>query len=174
MSSKREIDKGLLSNIIRHTDAHNRVREEREMWRLYEQEKRAPSRRRDRRHSDESLLTRYRHRDSLRRRRKDDKDEEDSFHWTRKLMEMEEDDPTRWGHSGYKELHPEEFGLPSAAREKSPPKTKKLKKDKKRKKKSSSKTKKKKKRKKEEKDTDTEYSTEEEDSSSYNSPNTDR
>ena len=32
-----------------------------------------------------------------------------SNYWTRKLMKMEESDPFRWGHSGYKEQHPNEF-----------------------------------------------------------------
>lgn len=30
-------------------------------------------------------------------------------YWTRKLMKMEDTDPFRWGHSGYKEQHPSEF-----------------------------------------------------------------
>jgi hypothetical protein len=32
-----------------------------------------------------------------------------SFFWTQQLMEMELNDPDRWGHSGYKDLYPEEF-----------------------------------------------------------------
>jgi len=32
-----------------------------------------------------------------------------SSYWTKKLMKVEEDDPDRWGHAGYKELYPEEF-----------------------------------------------------------------
>uniref|UniRef100_A0A1X7SGD7 Uncharacterized protein n=1 Tax=Amphimedon queenslandica TaxID=400682 RepID=A0A1X7SGD7_AMPQE len=48
--------------------------------------------------------------DSL-RERPDDTDEEEtsSTYWTRQLMKVEENDPDRWGHSGYKELYPEEF-----------------------------------------------------------------
>ena len=32
-----------------------------------------------------------------------------SDYWTRELVKAEEADPFRWGHSGYKEQHPEEF-----------------------------------------------------------------
>lgn len=32
-----------------------------------------------------------------------------SNYWTKKLMKLEESDTLRWGHSGYKEHHPDEF-----------------------------------------------------------------
>ncbi|CAJ1065233.1 uncharacterized protein NKAPD1 isoform X2 [Xyrichtys novacula] len=36
-------------------------------------------------------------------------DDRDARYWTRKLYEFEAKDPERWGHSGFKELYPEEF-----------------------------------------------------------------
>ncbi|XP_015759048.1 PREDICTED: uncharacterized protein C11orf57-like [Acropora digitifera] len=33
---RKFIDKGLLKNVIRHTDAHNKIQEEGEMWKQYE------------------------------------------------------------------------------------------------------------------------------------------
>lgn len=58
---------------------------------------------------------------------------EQSNYWNRKLMEIEEKDPDRWGHSGYKELYPEEFtdACPSAKKRKKLDKAKKHKKHKK-------------------------------------------
>ncbi|XP_072547290.1 uncharacterized protein NKAPD1 isoform X2 [Salminus brasiliensis] len=38
-----------------------------------------------------------------------ERDEREARYWTRKLYEFEENDPDRWGHSGFKELYPEEF-----------------------------------------------------------------
>ncbi|XP_062376930.1 NKAP domain containing 1 isoform X3 [Sardina pilchardus] len=38
-----------------------------------------------------------------------DRDEREARYWTRKLYEFEANDPDRWGHSGFKELYPEEF-----------------------------------------------------------------
>eukprot|EP00118_Oscarella_pearsei_P008859 m.47805 g.47805 ORF g.47805 m.47805 type:complete len:172 (+) comp33826_c0_seq5:32-547(+) len=147
---KKAIDKGLLSNIMRHTDAHNRVREEREMWRQYEGDIRNPRRRRSLERTRPSRSRRRSYSDSPRRRRsrsRSRKRDEPSFYWTRELMKMEEEDPTRWGHSGYKELHPEEFGSKDKREDveidnKSSKKRKKKKKEKKRKKKSSGKRKK--------------------------------
>ncbi len=39
-------------------------------------------------------------------------------YWTRQLMKAEETDPFRWGHSGYKEQHPQEFKSSSSETEK--------------------------------------------------------
>ncbi|XP_067307875.1 NKAP domain containing 1 isoform X2 [Pseudorasbora parva] len=38
-----------------------------------------------------------------------ERDEREARYWTRKLYEFESNDPDRWGHSGFKELYPEEF-----------------------------------------------------------------
>ena len=32
-------------------------------------------------------------------------------HWTKELMKLEEKDPSRWGHTGYKELYPADFTI---------------------------------------------------------------
>jgi hypothetical protein len=37
------------------------------------------------------------------------KEEKHGNIYQRQLLQLEESDPTRWGHSGYKELHPEDF-----------------------------------------------------------------
>ncbi|CAN7944132.1 unnamed protein product [Ixodes pacificus] len=107
--------KDLLRNTISSVDHHNRVLEEQEMWRQWEleqgltmmvsdeaikahcaPEEPSPSsgRKRPRSHSSSG--------DSSQGAKR-------SFHWTRQLAMAKEADPDRWGHSGYKELYPEEF-----------------------------------------------------------------
>ncbi|XP_011406027.1 PREDICTED: uncharacterized protein C11orf57-like [Amphimedon queenslandica] len=106
---KGTVKKSVLRNYIRHADTHNRVQEEREMWRLrqLEQQTQLQSYHSKPRH----ILTRGRLLSDSLRERPDDTDEEEtsSTYWTRQLMKVEENDPDRWGHSGYKELYPEEF-----------------------------------------------------------------
>ncbi|AWO98815.1 Hypothetical protein SMAX5B_004538 [Scophthalmus maximus] len=43
------------------------------------------------------------------RERASEHDDREARYWTRKLYEFEANDPDRWGHSGFKELYPEEF-----------------------------------------------------------------
>lgn len=107
--------KDLLRNTISSVDHHNRVLEEQEMWRQWELEQgltmmvsdeaikahcapEEPSassgRKRPRSHSSSG--------DSNQEAKR-------SFHWTRQLAMAKETDPERWGHSGYRELYPEEF-----------------------------------------------------------------
>lgn len=38
-------------------------------------------------------------------------DDREARYWSRKLYEFEANDPDRWGHSGFKELYPEEFRI---------------------------------------------------------------
>ncbi|XP_062894363.1 NKAP domain containing 1 isoform X2 [Mobula hypostoma] len=64
--------KVLLRNVIRHTDAHNKIQEESEMWKIREKEKQASRMRFHRQRRPSASLP-------------------------------------GWGHSGYKELYPEEF-----------------------------------------------------------------
>ncbi|XP_043937099.1 uncharacterized protein NKAPD1 isoform X2 [Protopterus annectens] len=71
--SRVPLGKVLLRNVIRHTDAHNKIQEETEMWKMREIEKQSMT---------ESLKRKYRE---------------------------PSPDPSRWGHSGYMELYPEEF-----------------------------------------------------------------
>ncbi|XP_072094658.1 LOW QUALITY PROTEIN: uncharacterized protein NKAPD1 [Mobula birostris] len=115
--------KVLLRNVIRHTDAHNKIQEESEMWKIREKEKQASRMRfhRQRRPStslpgnrmrcdgydeeDDSHETNFAARKVLAA----PQDERESRYWTKKLYEFEASDPNRWGHSGYKELYPEEF-----------------------------------------------------------------
>lgn len=113
--SKQPLGKTLLRNVIRHTDAHNKIQEEMEMWKMRGWEVQASHHKhlpatecvRGRMHCDrvpdES-------RDQSRsRERVSDHDDREARYWTRKLYEFEANDPDRWGHSGFKELYPEEF-----------------------------------------------------------------
>uniref|UniRef100_W5M058 NKAP domain containing 1 n=1 Tax=Lepisosteus oculatus TaxID=7918 RepID=W5M058_LEPOC len=123
--SRVPMGKVLLRNVIRHTDAHNKVgqiQEESEMWKMREKERQTlgDHARWHRRKLDHDL--------SRGRMRCDGFDEEElpgdggaataqssegdvreARHWTKKLYEFEAGDPDRWGHSGFKELYPEEF-----------------------------------------------------------------
>uniref|UniRef100_A0A8C5KXQ3 NKAP domain containing 1 n=1 Tax=Jaculus jaculus TaxID=51337 RepID=A0A8C5KXQ3_JACJA len=75
--SRVPLGKVLLRNVIRHTDAHNKIQEESDMWKIRELEKQM----------------------------------EDAYHGTKRKMLPSS---SRWGHSGYKELYPEEFETDSS------------------------------------------------------------
>ncbi|KAK7156384.1 hypothetical protein R3I94_006445 [Phoxinus phoxinus] len=114
--SKVSVGKVLLRNVIRNTDAYNKIQEKSEMWKLRDLERQATSthfpKHRGHMHCDRNLddsegSTRDRLGD-----RKDvmsERDEREARYRTRKLYEFEANDPDRWGHSGFKELYPEEF-----------------------------------------------------------------
>ncbi|XP_055403963.1 uncharacterized protein NKAPD1 isoform X2 [Bubalus kerabau] len=120
--SRVPLGKVLLRNVIRHTDAHNKIQEESDMWKIRELEKQM----------DDAYRGTKRRRlpSSSSRMRSDGFDEEsqrdywrpkneicgaldDAFlkakSWNKKLYDYEANMPDRWGHSGYKELYPEEF-----------------------------------------------------------------
>ncbi|ROL53315.1 hypothetical protein DPX16_20425 [Anabarilius grahami] len=114
--SKVSMGKVLLRNVIRHTDAHNKIQEESEMWKLRDLERQATStnfpKNRGRMHCDRYLDdSEGSMRDRLGDKRDvmSERDEREARYWTRKLYEFEANDPDRWGHSGFKELYPEEF-----------------------------------------------------------------
>ncbi|XP_064387138.1 uncharacterized protein NKAPD1-like [Halichondria panicea] len=142
--------KSLLSNYIRHATTHNKIREERTMWNQRKLEL-----------SREDILPGWSERAARRRlplvrghlvsdmgssgeRCESDppraeSDSHSPYHWTRQLVKAEERDPYRWGHSGYKEQHPEEFVSSSnEAAEATPTSTKKKKSKRKRVKRESS------------------------------------
>lgn len=116
--------KVLLRNVIRHTDAHNKIQEESEMWKLRGMEKQSSSSQaskprwmtgshlarssmhcdRDMDDSEGSARDRLGEKVGL-----SERDEREARYWSRKLYEFEANDPDRWGHSGFKELYPEEF-----------------------------------------------------------------
>ncbi|XP_061915921.1 NKAP domain containing 1 isoform X2 [Entelurus aequoreus] len=102
--SKQTLGKKYLRNIIRHTDAHNKIQEETEMWKMRDMEVNHVS--------DEKTTRGHMHCDrmSYQSRVSSDHDDREARYWTRKLYEFEDNDPDRWGHSGFKELYPEEFG----------------------------------------------------------------
>ncbi|XP_036416627.1 uncharacterized protein NKAPD1 [Colossoma macropomum] len=122
--AKVPMGKVLLRNVIRHTDAHNKIQEESEMWKLRDMELQTSSAQaskhrwmtsghlaRSNMHCDRYLDdSEGSARDRLGERKcLSEKDEREARYWTRKLYEFEANDPDRWGHSGFKELYPEEF-----------------------------------------------------------------
>ncbi|XP_047246710.1 NKAP domain containing 1 isoform X2 [Girardinichthys multiradiatus] len=113
--SKQPLGKTLLRNVIRHTDAHNKIQEETEMWKMRDWEIQMS----DHKHLSNTDIIRGRmHCDrvpdqsrnmSAGRERVSDHDDREARYWTRRLYEFEASDPDRWGHSGFKELYPEKF-----------------------------------------------------------------
>lgn len=120
--SRVPLGKVLLRNVIRHTDAHNKIQEESDMWKIRELEKQMEDAYRGtKRKMLPSSSSRMRsdgfdeesQRDSWRPRNEISGALEDDFlkakSWNKKLYDYEANMPDRWGHSGYKELYPEEF-----------------------------------------------------------------
>jgi len=99
--------KTLLKNVVRHTDTHNRIQEEAEMWRQKRLEHSSAGRNAhmDRERDEPSSGRKYEGRE--------DPDppqwKKASSYWSRQLQKAEAADPDRWGHSGYADLYPDEF-----------------------------------------------------------------
>lgn len=108
--AKVPVGKVLLRNVIRHTDAHNKIQEESEMWKLRDMELHTSSPR-DSKHSWDTRNSMHcdRYLKESEGSARDRLGEREERYWTRKLYEFEANDPDRWGHSGFKELYPEEF-----------------------------------------------------------------
>ncbi|XP_024426700.1 uncharacterized protein NKAPD1 [Desmodus rotundus] len=120
--SRVPLGKVLLRNVIRHTDAHNKIQEESDMWKIRELEKQmedayrgtkrkmlpsSSSRMRSDGFDEESQRDNWRPRNEISGAMEDDFLKAKS--WNKKLYDYEANMPDRWGHSGYKELYPEEF-----------------------------------------------------------------
>ncbi|KAJ8368262.1 hypothetical protein SKAU_G00082900 [Synaphobranchus kaupii] len=106
----------LLRNVIRHTDAHNKIQEESEMWKLRGMEKQVPGDQvmphgRKPAHMPRGHMHCDRFLEETSASTRDREDEREARYATRKLYDFEASDPNRWGHSGFKELYPEEFGI---------------------------------------------------------------
>ncbi|KAG9466136.1 uncharacterized protein NKAPD1 [Eleutherodactylus coqui] len=146
--SRVPLGKVLLRNVIRHTDAHNKIQEETEMWKIRELEKQTEACGTKRRRASPDL-NRWDHNgykelypeefhDSRSRMRSDGFDAEGSQEGpkkepaaetalrsnalsvralNKKYYECESSIADRWGHSGYKELYPDEFDTDSDAEE---------------------------------------------------------
>ncbi|XP_075695900.1 uncharacterized protein NKAPD1 [Rhinoderma darwinii] len=148
MMSRVPLGKVLLRNVIRHTDAHNKIQEETEMWKIRELEKQTETSGTKRRrvspnvnrwdHNGYKELYPEEFNDSRSRMRSDGFEPEGSKEDTKKgaaaeaalkpdapsvralnkkYYECESTMPDRWGHSGYKELYPDEFDTDSDDRE---------------------------------------------------------
>ncbi|XP_006833887.1 PREDICTED: uncharacterized protein C11orf57 homolog isoform X2 [Chrysochloris asiatica] len=120
--SRVPLGKVLLRNVIRHTDAHNKIQEESDMWKIRELEKQmedayrgtkrkmlpsSSSRMRSDGFDEESQRDYWKPRHEISGTLEDDFLKAKS--WNKKLYDYEANMPDRWGHSGYKELYPEEF-----------------------------------------------------------------
>ncbi|XP_012325961.1 uncharacterized protein NKAPD1 isoform X2 [Aotus nancymaae] len=120
--SRIPLGKVLLRNVIRHTDAHNKIQEESDMWKIRELEKQmedayrgtkrkmlpsSSSRMRSDGFDEESQRDYWRPKNEISGTLEDDFLKAKS--WNKKLYDYEANMPDRWGHSGYKELYPEEF-----------------------------------------------------------------
>lgn len=120
--SRVPLGKVLLRNVIRHTDAHNKIQEESDMWKIRELEKQmedayqgtkrkmlpsSSSRMRSDGFDEESQRDYWRPKNEIAGALEDDFLKAKS--WNKKLYDYEANMPDRWGHSGYKELYPEEF-----------------------------------------------------------------
>ncbi|XP_062995159.1 uncharacterized protein NKAPD1 [Elgaria multicarinata webbii] len=127
--SRVPLGKVLLRNVIRHTDAHNKIQEESEMWKIREMEKQSKdihwgkekrmlpvsssSRMRSDGFDEESQQANWKARDLAPVSVTMEDDLRHARYWNKKLYECEANMPDRWGHSGYKELYPEEFDTDS-------------------------------------------------------------
>ncbi|EHB08827.1 hypothetical protein GW7_12279 [Heterocephalus glaber] len=116
------LGKVLLRNVIWHTDAHNKIQEESDMWKIREIEKQmddtypetkrkmlpsSSSQMRSNGFDEESQRECWRPKTEISGTLEDDFLKAKS--WNKKLYDYEANMPERWGHSGYKELYPEEF-----------------------------------------------------------------
>ncbi|XP_063292801.1 uncharacterized protein NKAPD1 [Pelobates fuscus] len=149
--SRVPLGKVLLRNVIRHTDAHNKIQEESEMWKIREMEKQAQDDYGTKRRRTSPEPNRWDHNgykelypeefdNDKSRMRSDGFDADGSKQaektgaasavmlrqgalsiraLNKKFYECEASLPDRWGHSGYKELYPEEFDSNSDTEEKS-------------------------------------------------------
>ncbi|XP_012585379.1 PREDICTED: uncharacterized protein C11orf57 homolog isoform X3 [Condylura cristata] len=125
--SRVPLGKVLLRNVIRHTDAHNKIQEESDMWKIRELEKQmedayrgtkrkilpsSSSRMRSDGFDEESQRDYWRPKNEISGTLEDDFLKAKA--WNKKLYDYEANMPDRWGHSGYKELYPEEFETDSS------------------------------------------------------------
>ncbi|XP_072049251.1 uncharacterized protein NKAPD1-like [Amphiura filiformis] len=100
-SSVRYLDRKLLRNVLRHTEVHNRLREEKDMWK----QRRDPRDPRDSRNR-----SRYSDSGGRGKMRSDTMDDEVD-RLTNKIVKhvYSNKNPEKWGHNGFKELYPDEF-----------------------------------------------------------------
>ncbi|XP_046338898.1 uncharacterized protein NKAPD1-like [Haliotis rufescens] len=133
--------KQMLRNVIRHTGTHNRMVEETDMWtqRSLKRDSHGKASRNsflfDQRSDNYDDRRRRGHRTAHMDSGDSDEDKQKSTYWSRQLQKAEETNPDRWGHSGFKELYPDDFASDRSEGEEKRSRKKKKKKEKKRKKK---------------------------------------
>ena len=132
--SRVSVHKRLLSNHLQHASVHNRLVEEKEMWKQHEQQKQRHIKAITTKKGPLGQGTMYSDREPNKvqplRVNGVDRDEDKVYRkvgkrpvaspiiyetpktyigeWTQKLIEVEEQDPDRWGHSGFKMLYSDE------------------------------------------------------------------
>ncbi|CAB3979772.1 Hypothetical predicted protein [Paramuricea clavata] len=105
-NGRKSVDKSLLKNIIRHTDAHNKIQEQNEMWKQWELKKQSHERDESYKHDRRTSRSRGYMRSDM---GLSSAAKKESLKWNRLLQDYEETRKDRWGHSGYEELYPDEF-----------------------------------------------------------------
>lgn len=119
----------MLANIIRHTETHNRIIEEEECWKQRSLQRENETKEFnyssdrsgfDMMHKKCRWLLESRNavgqsrahmdcKDDVQRHSYEGREESTGTFWMRQLDNFESRDPDRWGHSGYKELYPQDF-----------------------------------------------------------------
>jgi len=98
----------LLHNTIHSLNAQNKIREQNMMWKMFD----------DLRNTSPNSDNNYTHPNKRKNVSSDDEDGDDKLrpgcsnnknYWLKKLVKEEEKQAERWGHTGYKELYPEDF-----------------------------------------------------------------
>ncbi|RXM95091.1 hypothetical protein EOD39_17254 [Acipenser ruthenus] len=106
--SRVPVGKVLLRNVIRHTDAHNKIQEESEMWKMREMEKQTPVIQQKRQptklapdfgrckmRSDSFHEETHSERRGAPAGHTSEQDRREAKHWTKKLYDFEAGDPNR-------------------------------------------------------------------------------
>ncbi|XP_046557487.1 uncharacterized protein NKAPD1-like [Haliotis rubra] len=133
--------KQMLRNVIRHTGTHNKIVEETDMWSQWniQRERQGKASRNsflfDQRSDNYDDRRRRGHRTAHMDSGDSDEDKQKSTYWSRQLQKAEASNPDRWGHSGFKELYPDDFASDRSGGDEKKSRKKKKKKEKKRKKK---------------------------------------
>ncbi|XP_033122777.1 uncharacterized protein NKAPD1-like isoform X2 [Anneissia japonica] len=98
----RYLDRKFFRNMVRHTNVHNRMQEEQEMWRAREVESKQ---KRKRSHSQSSRRSKHK---KSKRVQETDEYHRHANNLKRELTKCDPLNSDRWTHNGFLELYPEE------------------------------------------------------------------